>query len=80
MQHEWRIFQLEIYGRQQGDDSISVYFFKIIEKDMGWVDRIDSGNYLPSPGSFVHCLEFLMGLNESYGVARNQILLMDPLP
>jgi len=84
-----RTFSLhkEIATLQQGTDSVSVYFTKL--KTL-W-DEFEA--LVPPPGcdcekarSFVDHLnrqklyQFLMGLNESFGQARSQILLMSPVP
>ncbi|KAL3351908.1 hypothetical protein AABB24_020142 [Solanum stoloniferum] len=84
-----RTFSLhkEIATLQQGTDSVSVYFTKLknlwdefealvpspgcnCEKSRGFIDHVNRQKLY----------QFLMGLNESYGQARSQILLMSPIP
>jgi len=84
-----RIFQLhkEIFTSVQGVSSVSVYYSKL--KSL-W-DEYDS--IIPPP--FCNCpksrefsehlqyqrvLQFLMGLNDHYGQARSQILMMSQVP
>ncbi|KAL3326374.1 hypothetical protein AABB24_037184 [Solanum stoloniferum] len=84
-----RTFSLhkEIATLQQGTNSVSVYFTKL----KGLWDEYET--LMPSPGcdceksrGFIEHLnrqklyQFLMGLNESFGQARSQILLMNPVP
>ncbi|XP_015165096.1 uncharacterized protein [Solanum tuberosum] len=84
-----RTFSLhkDIATLQQGTDSVSVYFTKLktlwdefetlvpppgcnCEKSRGFVDHLNRQKLY----------QFLMGLNESFGQARSQILLMNPIP
>lgn len=77
----------EIATLTKGTSSVSVYFSRL--KNL----REEFEALLPAPGcdsgkpkSFVLHLQnlklfrFLLGLNESYGQARGQILMMNPLP
>ncbi|KAF5469590.1 hypothetical protein F2P56_013652 [Juglans regia] len=88
-QNGHRIFQLKkaLSGLQQDTDSVSIYFGKL--KTLG--DEL--GIYEPMPdctrGKLAVLLvryqrdciiQFLMGLNDSFQVTRDQIMLMDPLP
>ncbi|KAF5450238.1 hypothetical protein F2P56_030605 [Juglans regia] len=88
-QNGHRIFQLKkaLTGLQQDTDSVSVYFGKL--KTI-WDELII---YDPMPncscGKLVVLLDrykrdcviqFLMGLNDSYNITRDQIMLLDPLP
>ncbi|XP_075483624.1 uncharacterized protein LOC142523778 [Primulina tabacum] len=84
-----RIFSLhrEISHLSQGSSSISMYFSNLKKL---W-DEYSSLVTLPSCGCATakayldhdqhqRLLQFLMGLNETYGHVRSQILMLDPLP
>ncbi|GAV79181.1 UBN2_3 domain-containing protein, partial [Cephalotus follicularis] len=84
-----RIFSLhrEIGCCAQGSLTVSAYYSKLRQL---W-DEYDSLVTLPSCGcptsrAYVEhdqqqkLLQFLMGLNDSYGAIRSQILMMSPLP
>lgn len=84
-----RIFSIhrDIAHLTQGSSSISVYFSNLKRL---W-DEFNSLVTLPfcecaSAKAYAeheqqqHILQFLMGLNDSYGHIRNQVLMMDPLP
>lgn len=84
-----RTFNLhkEIATLSQGTTSVSLYYSRL--KDL-WEEfealvRIPGCNCETSKDYVAHLqklklFQFLMGLNESYGQARSQILLMNPLP
>ncbi|KAF5458803.1 hypothetical protein F2P56_022805 [Juglans regia] len=82
-----RIYQLKkaLYGLLQDHDTVSIYYGKLktLWDELLVYDPLPICNYgsmknLLDQGDCI--LQFLMGLHDSYSQARDQIMLLDPLP
>lgn len=87
-QHIYKI-QREISSIQQGNNNLAAYFKKLWD-DLSRLRPFPScecGNCrcglskkLPDTDSSMKTVQFLMGLNEGFEAAKNQVLMQDPLP
>ncbi|XP_073302882.1 uncharacterized protein [Primulina huaijiensis] len=84
-----RIYTLhrEIALYSQGSSTISVYFLHLKKLWDEYASLVtlpscscDTARAYIEHDQHQHLLQFLMGLNESYGHIRSQILMMSPLP
>ncbi|XP_074369440.1 uncharacterized protein LOC141710810 [Apium graveolens] len=88
-----RVYQVlkDIHALEQGDKSVEIYYHKLknLWDEYSVLETVNACKCGCTCGSAKlqeereqrkKLLQFLMGLNDSYAVARGQVLMMNPLP